>query len=71
MQKVSVNKEDCTACGLCAETTPDYFRIDENDLAESHNSGSNVNNAVVSAEDRGMVQVALDDCPGDCIHWTT
>lgn len=69
MQRISVIKDDCTACGLCAETTPGYFRIDEHDLAESHNGGANVNNAVVAAEDCAMVQVAIDDCPGECIHW--
>ena len=69
MLKVHVDKENCTACGLCAELQPDYFRIDDDDLAESHNQGDNVNDAAVASGDRDDVQLAMDDCPGECIHW--
>ena len=70
MRKILVAKPDCTACGLCAEIEPKYFRMDEDDLAESHNEGTNVNDAVVPNEHVAHVQIAIDDCPGECIHWT-
>ena len=66
---VFVDKPNCTSCGLCAETNPQYFRMDDDDLAESHNLGSNVNDAAIAADDRDSVQVAIEDCPGECIHW--
>ena len=68
-KKVFVDKDDCTSCNLCADTLPHYFRMDDDDLAESHNNGSNVNDAEVPEADDAKVQEAIDDCPGECIHW--
>ncbi len=68
-RKVYVDKDNCTSCQLCADTLPEYFRMDENDLAESHNNGTNINDAIVPDEDIDKVQQAIDDCPGECIHW--
>jgi len=67
--QVFVDKRNCTSCGLCAETHPQYFRMNEYDIAESHNAGANANSAIVSDEHLTLVQVAIDDCPGECIHW--
>ncbi|MCB1147726.1 MAG: ferredoxin [Leptospiraceae bacterium] len=66
---VHVNKDDCTSCSLCADTLPNYFRLDSDDLAESHNLGDNVNNAQIPDEDIAKVQESIDDCPGECILW--
>ncbi len=68
-KKVYVNKDDCTSCSLCADTLPNYFRLDSDDLAESHNNGANVNDANVPDEDIAKVQDTINDCPGECIHW--
>ena len=68
-KKVFVDKDDCTSCNLCADTLPNYFRMDDDDLAETHNTGSNVNDADVPEADDSKVQEAIDDCPGECIHW--
>jgi ferredoxin len=69
VRQVYVDKGNCTSCGLCAETHPHYFRMDPDDLAESHNRGANPNAATVFDEHRRLVQVAINDCPGECIHW--
>ena len=69
MFRVFVDKGNCTSCGLCAETHPHYFRMDDDDLAESHNRGVNPNAASVHDDHRPVVQVAINDCPGECIHW--
>jgi len=45
--------------------------MNEYDLAESHNKAGNINNAIVRDEHLKIVQVAIDDCPGECIHWHT
>jgi|GEM_PF-139989 len=66
---VTVNKDDCTSCGLCTDTLPKVFRLDADDLAESHNDDANVNKAVVDGADIDKVQETIDDCPGECIHW--
>lgn len=68
-KKVYVNKDDCTSCSLCADTLPNYFRLDGDDLAETHNAGNNVNSADVPSDDIAKVQETIDDCPGECIHW--
>lgn len=66
---VKVDKDDCTSCNLCVDTVPEYFRMDDDDIAETHNDGSNLNEANVSDNDNDKVQEAIDDCPGECIIW--
>lgn len=66
---VYVEKDDCTSCSLCADTLPQYFRMDDDDVAESHNDGDNVNNAEIPEADHDAVQETIDDCPGECILW--
>ncbi len=66
---VYVDKMDCTSCNSCTSYLPQYFRMDENDTSESHNNGSNINNAYVPKEDWELVQEQIDNCPGECIHW--
>ncbi len=68
-KNVYVDKDDCTSCSLCADTLPDYFRMDNDDLAESHNQGSSTNDAIVEETAKDKIQEAIDDCPGECIHW--
>lgn len=66
---VYVDKTECTSCYACAENLPEYFRMDDDDLAESHNDGANINAAVVQDGQEGPVQEEMDQCPGECIHW--
>ncbi len=66
---VFVKKEDCTSCRGCADTLPQYFQMDESDLAESHIHGNDLNAATIPEKDQAAVQGEIDDCPGECIHW--
>ena len=66
---VYVDKDDCTSCNLCADTLPQYYRMDDDDLAETHNEGINVNQALAEEPDHDKIQETIDDCPGECIHW--
>ncbi len=68
-RKVWVIKDDCTSCSLCVDTHPQYFRMDSDDLSETHNNGENINDAFVPDEDIPKIQEIIDDCPGECIKW--
>lgn len=52
-------EDSCTACGLCVDTCPDVFDMD-NDIAT-------VLVDVVPAEFEDSVQIAADDCPVEAI----
>lgn len=66
---VYVDKDDCTSCNQCADNLPRYFQMDEDDVAESHVNGSNINSAQIPDEDQDKVQNEIEICPGECIHW--
>lgn len=66
---VHIVKDDCTSCNQCADNLPKYFRMDDDDIAETHNDGENVQNAEVEAEETELVQNEIDECPGECIFW--
>ncbi len=66
---VYVDKDECTSCSMCADELPKYFQVDDDDLAESHNDGKNLNEAVVPEDDEKEVQNQIDECPGESIHW--
>lgn len=68
-KKVFVNKDECTSCALCTDGLPKYFKMDDDDLAETHNNGANVNDAEIPDNDIEKVQELIDDCPAECIHW--
>lgn len=68
-KNVYVDKDECTACEECTENLPDFFRNDDDDLAETHNNGENINNAEVPDDKIDTVQEQIDACPGECIHW--
>lgn len=70
MAKIAyVNKDDCTSCNQCADNLPKYFRMDDDDLAETHLDGDNVNNVEIPPEDEDTVQNEMEECPGECILW--
>ncbi len=55
-----VEKDDCTSCQLCADTLPQVFQMDADDLSEVHNPYG-------ATEEE--IQDAMDSCPGECILW--
>ena len=69
LRLVYVDKPECTSCGLCAETHPDVFRMDQDDLAEAYGYPRRHNLASIENADGRRVQRAVDACPGECIHW--
>ena len=57
--KVSIDKDLCTACGLCVDSVPDVFELGD-DVAE-------VKSADVPENLEDDVQEASDDCPVEAI----
>jgi len=57
--KVSINKEDCVGCGLCADGCPDVFEMPEDVAAvKAEEVLENLVNAV---------KEAAENCPVDAI----
>ena len=55
-----VDEDVCISCGLCVDTVPEVFRMNESDLAEVYEPAG-------ASEER--IQEAMDACPVACIHW--
>ncbi len=59
-RKPVINRDECTSCGVCAETAPNTFALDDDDLAY-------VKDPQGDPED--VIQEAIDNCPAECISW--
>jgi len=57
--KVKIDEELCSGCGLCEETCPDIFSL-EDDIAK-------VINPNCEEEDEECCQEAADNCPEEAI----
>ncbi len=57
---VVVNRNDCISCQLCADVLPAVFRMDEDGLAEVHDS---------RGASEKEIQGIIDACPVACIQW--
>jgi ferredoxin len=55
-----VDQDVCISCNLCADTTPEVFRMNDDGLAEVFDPAG-------ASEER--IQEAMDVCPVTCIHW--
>ncbi|MFW3171792.1 ferredoxin [Geodermatophilus sp. CPCC 206100] len=55
--KIQVDSTKCDAYGLCAETAPDLFELDDFGYATARGDG------LVGEEHRAAVQEAITACP--------
>ncbi|MEA4853467.1 MAG: ferredoxin [Christensenella sp.] len=58
--KVSIDREGCIGCGLCAELCPNVFRMADDGLAEVYSQPS--------AEDSDDAAQAAENCPVQVIE---
>lgn len=58
--RVCVDPEACIGCGLCADTAPEAFRLD--DEGKAHAIAENV------GENQDAVLEAIENCPVGAIH---
>jgi ferredoxin len=58
--KATVEKDLCTSCGLCAETCPDVFEMNSDDIAV-------VKATPVPTGKEDCCKEAADGCPGEAI----
>lgn len=55
-----VDQDACISCGLCTDTVPEVFRMNDDNLAEVYApAGAPVE----------RIQEAVDGCPVSCIYW--
>ena len=57
--KVRIDDDLCTGCGLCSDSVPEVFQMDD-DIAE-------VISPEVPANLKDSVQEAAEDCPAEAI----
>lgn len=58
--KATIDTDTCTGCGLCVDTCPEVFEMDD--------SVANVKGAEVPASAAKTCQEAADNCPVECIN---
>jgi ferredoxin len=61
---------ECIGCCLCEETAPQYFRMDEDGMAQLEGGQSEgvFNRAVGLKVDREELEAAAEGCPVDIIR---
>ena len=58
--KVTIDADECTACGLCSDSVPDVFELGD-EVAE-------VKVSEVPSDMEDAVKEAAEDCPVEAIH---
>ena len=61
-QMAFVDEFSCIGCKNCAEVSRSTFTMTVQGTARAYQQG---------ADDRGVIEEAMDCCPVDCIHWTS
>lgn len=60
VRKPFIDQDVCIGCGLCAETVPGVFRMNEENVAQVYNA---------AGATELKIQEVMDNCPVNCIHW--
>ncbi|MDT8445502.1 MAG: ferredoxin [bacterium] len=57
---VWIDQESCVQCGNCSNSLPQVFGADDDGTAFVHRP---------SGASPELIQQAMDQCSGSCIHW--
>ena len=70
--KVTIDREECTSCGLCWDDCPDVFEENPDDgfsqIVEEYRLGDNLGAGVIAGEIEECASKAAEECPAEVIH---
>ncbi len=70
--KVTIDRDECTSCGLCWDTCPDFFEENPEDgfsqIVEKYRIGGNIGAGEAPEELEDCIKDAADGCPVEIIH---
>ena len=59
-RRLSIDREKCIGCGLCAEIAPQVFTLDDEGVSEILD---------LEGDEERQIQEAINECPVECINW--
>jgi ferredoxin len=70
--KVTIDREDCTSCGACWDTCPEFFEQNPDDnfsqVVEEYRTGGNPGEGEAPEDLGESVREAAEACPVEIIH---
>jgi len=70
--KVTIDREECTSCGVCWDDCPDVFEENSDDgfsqIVEKYRTGDDPGEGEVGSDLEECVKEAADNCPVEIIH---
>jgi ferredoxin len=70
--KVVIDRSDCTSCGTCYDTCPEFFEEDPDDsfsrIIEKYRLNGDKSQGTPPADAEGCVRDAADLCPAQIIR---
>ncbi|MAF36765.1 ferredoxin [archaeon] len=71
MTKIMHVRDKCIGCNLCAQQSPEKWKMDDNDgKADLINGRDNkgVQTLVIAPDEKPLQQTIAKQCPAKCIH---
>lgn len=70
--KVTIDREECTSCGLCWDECPEVFEESDDDgwsqIVEEFRKNNDASSGEVGGDLEECLQGAADGCPVEIIH---